>query len=111
MLSALGLPAEALTLHGVEYYGGIGFLKAGLKLADRITTVSPTYARETFGRPEDSARIANYRVAVSDDGVVEQACEQGRPDFHAPVDVLGVGLEPGKIAAGDLSASQRTRWG
>ena len=46
MLSALGLPAEALTLHGVEYYGGIGFLKAGLQFADRITTVSPTYARE-----------------------------------------------------------------
>jgi hypothetical protein len=30
---------------------------------------SPTYARETFGRPEDSARIKDYRVYVSDDGV------------------------------------------
>ncbi|MFI6320126.1 CBM35 domain-containing protein [Nonomuraea sp. NPDC050556] len=29
---------------------------------------SPTYARETFGRPEDSARIKDYRVYVSDDG-------------------------------------------
>ncbi len=33
-------------MHGVEYYGKIGFLKAGLYFADRITTVSPTYARE-----------------------------------------------------------------
>ena len=46
LLGALGLPAHAFTLEGVEYYGGIGFLKAGLQLADRITTVSPTYARE-----------------------------------------------------------------
>jgi Alpha-L-fucosidase/Carbohydrate binding module (family 35)/NPCBM-associated, NEW3 domain of alpha-galactosidase len=30
---------------------------------------SPTYARETFGRPEDSARIKDYRVSVSNDGV------------------------------------------
>jgi starch synthase len=43
---ALGLPPEAFAIEGVEYYGGIGFLKAGLHYADRITTVSPTYARE-----------------------------------------------------------------
>jgi F5/8 type C domain-containing protein len=30
---------------------------------------SPTYNRETFGRQEDSARIKDYRVYVSDDGV------------------------------------------
>jgi len=30
----------------VEYYGGIGYLKAGLVSADAITTVSPTYAEE-----------------------------------------------------------------
>lgn len=43
---ALGLPAEAWALDGVEYYGGVGFLKAGLAAADAITTVSPTYAQE-----------------------------------------------------------------
>jgi len=31
---------------GIEYYGGINFLKAGILYADRITTVSPAYARE-----------------------------------------------------------------
>jgi starch synthase len=46
MLSEFDLPAESFTVEGVEYYGGIGFLKAGLRLADRITTVSPTYAKE-----------------------------------------------------------------
>ncbi|HVW73636.1 MAG TPA: glycogen synthase GlgA [Rhizomicrobium sp.] len=42
----LDLPAQANGINGVEYYGGIGFLKAGLANADAITTVSPTYARE-----------------------------------------------------------------
>ena len=46
VLAAIGLPAESFDIHGVEYYGKIGFLKAGLYFADRITTVSPTYARE-----------------------------------------------------------------
>jgi starch synthase len=46
LLTHLGLPAEAFTVDGVEYYGDIGFLKAGVLFADRITTVSPTYAAE-----------------------------------------------------------------
>jgi starch synthase len=43
---ALGLPNYAFGIDGVEYYGGVGFLKAGLACADAITTVSPTYAQE-----------------------------------------------------------------
>ena len=31
---------------GIEYHGGINFLKAGLFASDRWTTVSPSYARE-----------------------------------------------------------------
>ncbi|MEJ0016111.1 MAG: glycogen synthase GlgA [Acetobacteraceae bacterium] len=46
LLTYLGLPQEALAVRGVEYYGAIGYLKAGLQFADRITTVSPTYAAE-----------------------------------------------------------------
>ena len=46
MLDAFGLPPESFSIHGVEYYGMISFLKAGLQYSDRITTVSPTYARE-----------------------------------------------------------------
>jgi len=44
--AALGLPPHAWSMDGVEYHGGVGFLKAGLEAASAITTVSPTYARE-----------------------------------------------------------------
>lgn len=30
----------------LEYYGGINFMKAGIVFADKITTVSPSYAKE-----------------------------------------------------------------
>lgn len=46
LLYELGLPPSAFTVDGVEYYGQIGFLKSGLRLSDRITTVSPSYAKE-----------------------------------------------------------------
>lgn len=46
LLQQLRLPPESFTIDGVESYGAVGFLKAGLRFADRITTVSPTYAKE-----------------------------------------------------------------
>ncbi|MFO1142247.1 MAG: glycogen synthase GlgA [Amaricoccus sp.] len=42
----LDLPPQAFALDGVEYHGGVGYLKAGLASASAITTVSPTYAEE-----------------------------------------------------------------
>ncbi|MDX3966902.1 MAG: glycogen synthase GlgA [Bradyrhizobium sp.] len=42
----LGLPSEWLTADGVEFYGQVSFLKAGIRFADRLTTVSPNYAQE-----------------------------------------------------------------
>jgi starch synthase len=46
VFAELGLPDSAFAIDGVEYYGGVGYLKAGLQCADAITTVSPTYAEE-----------------------------------------------------------------
>jgi starch synthase len=46
VFAQLGLPPAAYAIDGVEYYGGVGYLKGGLQCADAITTVSPTYARE-----------------------------------------------------------------
>jgi starch synthase len=46
LFSELGLPSDFFHMHGIEFYGQLSFLKAGLFYSDRITTVSPTYARE-----------------------------------------------------------------
>ncbi|MCG3203712.1 MAG: Glycogen synthase [Elusimicrobia bacterium] len=42
----LGLPREAYSPKGVEFYGKVSFMKAGLVFADALNTVSPSYARE-----------------------------------------------------------------
>lgn len=61
----LDLPPHAY-YEGVEYYGGVGYLKAGLQAADAITTVSPTYAREirtpAFGAALDG--LLNARAGI-----------------------------------------------
>lgn len=44
--SELGLADEQFSPDGLEFYGQVSFLKAGIRYADRLTTVSPTYARE-----------------------------------------------------------------
>lgn len=46
LLSVLGLPERLLGIDGLEFYGKVCFLKAGVLEADRVTTVSPTYAQE-----------------------------------------------------------------
>ena len=42
----LNLPAHFFDVNGIEFHGQCSFLKAGLFYADKLTTVSPTYARE-----------------------------------------------------------------
>lgn len=46
VLPQLSLPRHAFAMDGVEYYGNVSFLKAGLQMTDWLTTVSPNYARE-----------------------------------------------------------------
>lgn len=42
----VGLPWESFQPEGVEFHGHLSFMKAGLHYAKRITTVSPSYAKE-----------------------------------------------------------------
>lgn len=40
------LPFDCFSVHTMEFYGSINCMKAGIKTAARVTTVSQTYARE-----------------------------------------------------------------
>ena len=51
LLGELRLPAAEFHPGGLEYYGNLSSLKAGLVTSDWVTTVSPTYASELM-RPE-----------------------------------------------------------
>ncbi|HHB91880.1 MAG TPA: glycogen synthase GlgA [Thioploca sp.] len=42
----IGLPPESFNMFGLEFYGKLSFLKAGIYYANQITTVSPNYAKD-----------------------------------------------------------------
>jgi starch synthase len=46
----LGFPEAWFGPEGLEFYGGVNFLKGGILFADALTTVSPTYAGEIVTR-------------------------------------------------------------
>lgn len=56
----LGLASRLLSPEGLEFHGQLSFMKAGLKFAQRVTTVSPSYARE----------IATHEFGCGLDGVI-----------------------------------------
>lgn len=76
-LDALGLSRDLLTADGLEFWGRASFLKAGIRFADRVTTVSETYAREmltpAFGCGLDGAlrtrpdKVIGIRNGVDED--------------------------------------------
>jgi len=46
ILGIAGISYDYFNLEGVEFYGRVNFMKAGIVYSDRITTVSPTYSKE-----------------------------------------------------------------
>ncbi len=42
----LGIDQALLTADGIEYHGQLSLLKAGIRFASQVNTVSPTYCRE-----------------------------------------------------------------
>jgi len=50
-LEELALPHGSFAAEGLEYHGKLSFLKAGLHYATKLSTVSPSYAREIL-RPD-----------------------------------------------------------
>lgn len=88
IFGTLGLPAQAFAIDGLEYYGNVGFLKGGLATADRITTVSPSYAQEIctpeFGMGLDGLLRARRDVLAGIVNGIDEAVWDPARDPHLP---------------------------
>jgi starch synthase len=60
------LPAHFFSVDGLEFHGNCSFLKAGLFYADKLTTVSPTYAREIQGSEQGCGFDGLLRARAGD---------------------------------------------
>ncbi|WP_267874388.1 glycogen synthase GlgA [Microvirga pudoricolor] len=69
-LPHLGIPEAAFQVEGVEFYGKLSFLKAGIFYASHITTVSSTYANE-ITKPEYGCGLDGLLRARADQGHLE----------------------------------------
>lgn len=67
---ALGLPGQLWSMHGLEFFGQLSFIKGGLAYADMLSTVSPQYAREIttpefgYGLEQLLAHRADHLVGI-----------------------------------------------
>jgi starch synthase len=66
-LGALGVPVSAFGVEGVEFYGQLSFLKAGLVYARHVTTVSETYAGEIVA-PEHGCGLEGLLAKTAQEG-------------------------------------------
>ncbi|WP_294088540.1 glycogen synthase GlgA [uncultured Actinobacillus sp.] len=66
-LFEIGLPLEMFHVHGLELYGEMSYLKAGLYYSDVSTAVSPTYARE-ITTPEFGYGLQGLLSVLRDQG-------------------------------------------
>jgi len=94
LLRRVGLPGHIFGPDGLEFFGRVNLLKAGILYADGITTVSPRYAREIqtpeFGCGLDGllrARSAALRGIIN--GIDDSAWD---PE-HDPILAAPFGLE------------------
>jgi len=68
------LPERFFTLHGVEFFGRLNFLKGGILYADKITTVSEHYRREIL------TPVGGHGL----DGVLRENAYRLRAILHGP---------------------------
>jgi starch synthase len=94
----VGLPDEVLGPDAGGIGGAFSYLKAGLAYSDAITTVSPTYARETLTPAEGSGldsflryRVGRYAGILNgiDDEEWNPATDPHLPARYSAVDLWG----------------------
>ena len=99
----LALPPEFFSIDGVEFFGTVSFIKAGLFYSDRLTTVSPTYAREiqtpAFGWGLDGLLRARNNVLTGILNGVDPRFWDPRHDKNLPQTYCTEHAAAGKRAA------------
>jgi starch synthase len=94
----LNVPDALLAPDGAEFYGNLSFLKAAIRYADRLTTVSPNYASEIL-TPEHGAGLDGVLRSRAGDlvgilngvdyGVWDPAIDPSLPSRYSPTDMAG----------------------
>ena len=99
----LALPPEFFSIDGVEFFGTVSFIKAGLFYSDRLTTVSPTHAREiqtpAFGWGLDGLLRARNNVLTGILNGVDPRFWDPRHDKNLPQTYCTEDAAAGKRAA------------
>jgi starch synthase len=99
-LGDLSLDRSLFHPEGLEFYGGVSFMKAGIVWADLVTTVSPTYARE-IQTPEFGFNMDGLLLSRSSklSGILNGAdYNEWNPETDTYL--------PANYSAGDLSGKQ-----
>jgi starch synthase len=96
-LPAMGLGWELFDLKALEYWGQISYLKGGVNFSERLTTVSPTYARE----------ILTPELGFGFDGILRERADALSGILNG-IDIerwnpAADGFIPAPYTAGDLS--------
>lgn len=100
------LPDDLMTIDGLEYYDQMCMLKAGIVYADKVTTVSPTYAKEIqtpeFGNGMDGVigtRLDDLHGLLNgiDTAVWNPATDPNLPARYSAEDLAGKAVCRGKL--------------
>ena len=92
------LPEDLMTIDGLEYYDQMCMLKGGIVYADRVTTVSPQYAKEIqtpeFGNGMDGVirtRLEDLHGLLNgiDTAVWNPATDKSLPARYSVADLAG----------------------
>ncbi len=94
-IAELGLDPGTFHSGGAEFWGKLNFLKGGLNYADRLTTVSPTYAKEIQTTPygcglDGVLRDRSDRLVGILNGVDYDIVEPKEGDRAALLDTFGL---------------------
>jgi starch synthase len=98
-LSALAIPEQFFDHEGLEFYSRVSFLKAGIRHSNKLTTVSPTYAKDVltpeFGCGLDGVLRARERdlsgILNGIDDVWDPAIDHHLPRPYSAKDIAGKG--------------------